>query len=90
MSITRDADYPAERAQLFASLASYFDGHDMPTVLDVLANLLIAGMGQHAKGGGLTVDEAEAYAQATCDNIVAGIRSNWNGPPVDSVAVAAN
>lgn len=91
MGITRDRDYPTDRAQLFQTLSHVFEGSDMETVLDVLANALIAGLGFHSRANGLSLDEAKTFARGTCDNIVAGIEKNWErkGRP-DDVDVKAN
>ncbi len=91
MAVTRDRDYPAERAQLFQTLNHAFDGCDHAMVLDVLANALIAGLGFYCRNNGLSLGDAKKYAQATCDNIVTGVEKNWDRPRhSDDVEVKPN
>lgn len=77
MPVTRDSNYSPERAQLMQSFNHCSDGHSVDDVLEAAGNLVIAGIGNHAKLHGWTKATTEQYAQSICQAIMRGVENNW-------------
>lgn len=77
MPVTRDSNYSPERAQLMQSFNHCADGYSMDDVLEAAGNLVIAGIGNHAKLHGWTKDATIQYARSVCSAIIGGVENNW-------------
>lgn len=77
MPVTRDADYPAEAAELFQMFSHCAEGHSAEIVLDAAVNFVIAAIGYVAKGRGTTIEQAATNAEEIGENIVKGVLENW-------------
>jgi hypothetical protein len=81
MTITRDADYPAEYAQLMAAFNRTAGGYDQIAVLNASLQMLAAAIGFVTKQNNSTREKAEAYANHLATLLVESVMVNWDRKP---------
>lgn len=78
MTITRDANFPAEIGQLFQAFNRCAEGHDGLTVMEAAANLQICSIGFYVKQSGGTRDQAADLGRIIGENLIGQVVVQWD------------
>lgn len=81
MPITREADYPAEYAQLANAFNECADGYDVQAVLNAALQLVAASIGATCKARVCSLEDAQAYTEHVCGIILQEVTNNWSRQP---------
>lgn len=77
MPVTRDADYPAEIAQLVQAFNGCADGHEMTCVIEAAGNMLAASLHNYGAARGMSETEMMEFARGGLKNVLASVELNW-------------
>lgn len=77
MPVTRDADYPAEIAQLVQAFNHCADGHEMSAVVEAAGNMLSASLHNYGRALGMSEAEMMDFARGACKGVFASVELNW-------------
>jgi hypothetical protein len=84
MPVTRDADFPAQFAQLMEAMNAVCDGHSLEAVEQASANMLSAAIHNGAKMREVTDAEFPIYARRMVEAVFRNALENWQRKPQPS------
>ena len=84
MPVTRDAEFPAEAAQLMQAFNRCADGHDMRIVVEASAQMFSASLHNYGAARGFNRETTMALAQDACAMVVKIVADNIDRHPLPS------